>query len=192
MSMQARPLTLFLAALAAVVIGLATVAVIQSRLDATVNVDLEGDWLLTHVVQWGPYKGWTFRYRLHLERTDGALRGGGETLSVNGHQPGPRERTTLDVVRTLRDRGTLTAWLFERNGERAGRGAIQWRLSDPNRLVGTFRTTFYRGASVAQRIEAQGLETQLEAPQANARRAQSSPVATGRSSDRIHSLQEPG
>lgn len=152
--MHVRPVTAFLAALATVVVTLAAVAVIQSRLEATPEIDLAGDWLLTHIVQWGPYKSWTFRYRLSLSGGDGArVRGEGETLSVNGRPPAPGERTTLQVVDTLSDRGILIAWVFERNGDRAGRGAIKWRVANENRLVGSFRTTFYRGSSVAQRLD---------------------------------------
>jgi hypothetical protein len=150
--MKVRPVTAFLAALAAVVLGLAAIAVIQSRLEGAATIELEGDWLLTHIVQWGPYKSWTFRYRLRLTGDSDGAQGQGETLSVNGRPPGPGERTTLQVVKTLRDRGYLLAWIFERNGERAGRGAIKWRVASEDRLVGSFRTTFYRGASVAQRL----------------------------------------
>lgn len=148
-------MTLFLGALALIVVGLAAVAVIQSRLETGPEVELIGEWRLTHIVQWGPYKGWTFDYLVRFTDTDGEVRAQGETRFVNGQPPGPDERTTLDVVRTLTDRGNIIAWFFERNGVRAGRGAIKWRVFDQNRLLGTFRTTFYRGASVAQRVEAE-------------------------------------
>lgn len=150
--MTMRPVTGFLLALAAVVTVLAAVAVVSSRLDATSDIGLDGEWELYHLVQWGPYKTWSFRYRLRVREQDGRLRGEGETLAVNNRGPGPRERTTLQVVDGMRKRGQIIAWVFERNGDRAGRGAIKWRVADDNRLVGTFATTFYRGASVAQRI----------------------------------------
>jgi len=136
-----------------VVLTLAAVAVIQSRIGSGPAIDLAGDWLLTHIVQWGPYKSWTFRYRLSLSGEEGApVTGNGETVSVNGRPPAPGERTTLQVVDTLHDRGFVIAWVFERNGDRAGRGAVKWRVANGNRLVGSFRTTFYRGSSVAQRL----------------------------------------
>ena len=147
-----RPVSAFLSSLAAVVMLLALVAVIHSRLDATPEIPLDGDWELHHLVQWGPYKSWSFRYRLSLREQDGRLRGEGATLAVNQQSPGLGEQTTLQVVDGMRDRGQIIAWVFERNGERAGRGAIKWRVADENRLVGTFATTFYRGVSVAQRI----------------------------------------
>jgi hypothetical protein len=150
--MNVRPVTAFLAALAAVVLGLAAVAVIQSRFEGASTVDLDGDWLLTHIVQWGPYKSWTFRYRLRLADDGARVTGDGETLSVNGRPPMPAERTTLQLVNIVRDRGSIIAWVFERNGDRAGRGAIKWRAAGEDRLVGSFRTTFYRGSSVAQRV----------------------------------------
>ncbi|NBC49444.1 MAG: hypothetical protein GVY22_16015 [Gammaproteobacteria bacterium] len=161
--MKVRPVTAFLMALAAIVLALAAVAVIQSRIESIPTIDLEGDWLLTHLVQWGPYKSWTFRYRLSLSGEGIAVSGEGETLSVNGRPPGPRERTTLQVVETILDKGYVIAWVFERNGERAGRGAIKWRVASDNRLVGSFRTTFYRGASVAQRLIPEGEEEEESA-----------------------------
>lgn len=156
--MKVRPVTAFLMALGTIVLVLAAVAVIQSRIESIPTIDLEGDWLLTHLVQWGPYKSWTFRYRLNLTGEGIAVRGQGETLSVNGRPPGPGERTTLQVVETILDKGYILAWVFERNGDRAGRGAIKWRVASENRLVGSFRTTFYRGASVAQRVIPEGEE----------------------------------
>ncbi len=150
--MRVRPVTAFLLALAAVAMLLATVAAIHSRFETTTEVALDGEWELHHLVQWGPYKSWSFEYRLSLRELNGRLRGEGETLAVNGQRPGPGQQTTLQVVDGMRERGEVIAWFFERNGERAGRGAIRWRVADENRLVGTFATTFYRGASVAQRV----------------------------------------
>jgi hypothetical protein len=51
----------------------------------------------------------------------------------------------------MHDGRSLIAWFFERNGERAGRGAIKWQVLDDDRLVGTYATTFSRGSSVALR-----------------------------------------
>ncbi len=150
--MRMRPVSAFLLALAAVVMLLAMVAVIHSRFDATPEVALDGDWELHHLVQWGPYKGWSFHYRLRLREQGRRLRGEGATLGVNRQSPGPGEQTTLQVVDGIRDRGQIIAWVFERNGDRAGRGAVKWRAVDKNRLLGTFTTTFYRGVSVAQRV----------------------------------------
>lgn len=148
-----RPLSAFLLALAAIVMVFASIAVVQRRFDASPDVALEGQWKLYHLVQWGPYKSWSFEYLLKLREDDGHLRGTGTTLAVNGEGPGPREQTTLQVVDGMRERGQIIAWIFERNGDRAGRGAIRWRIVDQNRLVGTFATTFYRGAAVAQRVD---------------------------------------
>ncbi|MBK1619623.1 hypothetical protein CKO42_14480 [Lamprobacter modestohalophilus] len=150
--MKMRPVSAFLLSLAGVVLLLASVAVVQSRFDSTPNIALDGDWDVHHLVQWGPYKSWRFHYRLSLREQDGRLHGEGVTLAVNGGRPGVREQTTMQVVDGVRERGQIIAWVFERNGDRAGRGAIKWRVADANRLVGTFATTFYRGASVAQRI----------------------------------------
>ncbi|MEA3639139.1 MAG: hypothetical protein VBE63_04260 [Lamprobacter sp.] len=153
--MRMRPVTAFLLALASVVMLLAGVAVIHSRFDASTGAGilLDGDWELHHLVQWGPYKGWRFQYQLTLSEQDGRLYGEGVTLAVNDHSPGPREQTSLQVVDGVREHGQIIAWIFERNGDRAGRGAIKWRVVDEHRLVGAFATTFYRGASVAQRIK---------------------------------------
>ena len=150
--MTMRPVTALLLALAAVAMLLAGVAVIQSRLDTASKIALDGEWDLHHLVQWGPYKTWSFHYRIILREEHGRLRGEGVTLAVNGNSPGLREQTTLQVVDGMRERRQIIAWIFERNGERAGRGAIRWRVVDENRLVGTFATTFYRGISVAQRV----------------------------------------
>jgi hypothetical protein len=150
--MTLRPVTAFLVALTAIVVLLAAVAVVQTRLDQGPALELDGEWELAHRVQWGPYKSWTFDYRISLERTGEGITGNGETIAVNGDPPGPGQRTTLQVVNGMRERGKIIVWFFERNGDRAGRGAIKWRVADENRLVGTFATTFYRGASVARRI----------------------------------------
>lgn len=150
--MSMRPVSAFLLTLAAVVMLLAAVAVIQSRFDTTTDIALDGHWELYHLVQWGPYKDWSFRYQLQLSEQDGRLQGEGETIAVNDGKPGPRAQTSLQLVEGLRRRDQIIIWIFERNGDRAGRGAIKWRVADENRLVGTFATTFYRGASVAQRV----------------------------------------
>ncbi|MBK5938648.1 hypothetical protein [Halochromatium roseum] len=156
--MKIRPLSAFLLSLAGVVLLLASVAVVQSRLDTTPYIALDGNWDIHHLVQWGPYKTWSFHYRLSLREQRGRLYGEGVTLLVNGDRPGAREQTTLQVVDGVRERGQIIAWVFERNGDRAGRGAIKWRVVDANRLVGTFATTFYRGASVAQRVVADAVD----------------------------------
>jgi hypothetical protein len=147
-----RPVSAFLMALASVGMLLAAVAVIHSRLDRTPDIALDGDWELHHQVQWGPYKDWSFDYRVTLREQDQRLRGEGATLAVNGGVPGPREQTTLQVVDGVRERGQIIVWVFERNGDRAGRGAIKWRVADQDRLIGTFATTVHRGVSVAQRL----------------------------------------
>jgi hypothetical protein len=147
-----RPVSAFLLSLSGVVLLLVVVAVIQSRLDSTPEIALDGDWELQHQVQWGPYKSWRFHYHLSLREEGGRLRGEGRTLAVNGVSPVAGEQTTLQVVDGLRDRGQIIAWVFERNGDRAGRGAIKWRVVDDNRMLGIFATTFYRGVSVAQRV----------------------------------------
>lgn len=160
--MTMRPVTAFLLALATVAMLLAAVAVIQGRFDTRTEIALDGEWNLHQLVQWGPYKTWNFHYRLNLREEHDRLRGEGMTLAVNGSSPGPLEQTTLQVVDGMRERGQVIAWIFERNGERAGRGAIKWRVVDENRLVGTFATTFYRGASVAQRVADERLSSNEE------------------------------
>jgi hypothetical protein len=146
-----RTLTSFLAALTAVVLILAGTAVLQSRLTPAPVIDLDGRWRIAHTVTWGPFKSWVFEYDVRLLEMPGGFSGRGETVAVNGRPPRAGERTSLDIVRGLDDGGALIGWFFERNGERAGRGALKWRVLDQDRLVGTFATTFYRGASVARR-----------------------------------------
>ncbi|MCF7990667.1 MAG: hypothetical protein K9M02_09510 [Thiohalocapsa sp.] len=149
-----RSATTFLAALAAVVLVLASIAALQTRFAEERTLDVAGDWTLSHQVRRGPFKGWTFDYRLHIEEDGGRLRGTGKTVAVNGRAPRDGERTTLQVIDGMQRRGSIIAWVFERNGERAGRGALRWRADSDDLLIGTFVTTFYRGVSVAQRIEA--------------------------------------
>jgi hypothetical protein len=151
-----KPVSAFLVALATIAMSLALVAGVQARLGGAAALDPGGEWLVTHRVQWGPYKDWIFRYRIGLRFEDGQLRGTGETVSVNGRPPREGERTTLQIVDGLWNRGCLIAWAFERNGARAGRGALRWRVADGGRLVGTFTTTFHRGSSVAQRADVGG------------------------------------
>lgn len=148
-----KPVGAFLVALGTIAMSLALVAGVQTRLGGAAELDPGGEWLVTHRVQWGPYKDWIFRYRIGLRFEDGQLRGTGETVSVNGRPPREGERTTLRIVDGLWNRGSLIAWVVERNGARAGRGALRWRVADGGRLVGTFATTFHRGSSVAQRVE---------------------------------------
>lgn len=150
--MTMRPVTAFLRALAALAMLLAAVTVIHSRFDTSAEIVLDGAWELHHLVQWGPYKSWSFRYRLNLRGEHGHLRGQGATVAVNGSEPSSGEQTTLQIVDGTRERGQIIAWIFERNGERAGRGAIRWSVANEDRLVGTFATTFYSGASVAHRV----------------------------------------
>lgn len=151
-----RSATAFLAALAVVILVLASIAALQTRFGAESNVDPSGEWALSHQVRRGPFKGWTFDYRLHIEVEDGRLRGMGETVAVNGRPPREGERTTLQIVDGMERGASMIAWVFERNGERAGRGAIRWRADSRDLLIGTFVTTFYRGVSVAQRIGPEG------------------------------------
>jgi hypothetical protein len=149
--MAIRTVTGFLGALAAVVTVLAAVAVVQSRLDAGTAIDLTGPWLVTQTVERGPNKSWTYQYRVTMEPRGDGFVGKGETVAVNGRPPGPGERTTFDIVRGMQNGRSLIAWFFERNGDRAGRGAVKWRLLDVDRLVGTYATTVSRGTSVAVR-----------------------------------------
>jgi hypothetical protein len=149
--MGMRTLTGFLGALLVVVLGLMVVAVVQTRLEARPDIDLNGEWHIAHRVEQGPYRSWTFEYRVLLTERDDGFVGQGETIAVNGRPPRLPEQTTLDIVRGMRDGRSLIAWFFERNGERAGRGAIKWQVLDDDRLVGTYATTFSRGSSVALR-----------------------------------------
>jgi len=149
--MAIRAVSGFLGALTAVVVVLVLVAVVQTRLESRPVGALAGDWLITHTVEKGPYKSWSYEYRVTLEARGRGFVGKGETIAVNGRPPRNGERTTLDIVRGMRRGDNLIAWFFERNGERAGRGAIKWRQFDADRLVGTYATTFSRGTSVALR-----------------------------------------
>jgi len=149
--MALRAITAFLGALTAVALVLVVIAVVQARLASSADIDLDGEWRLAHRIEKGPYKAWTFAYRVRLTEQPGGFTGRGETIAVNGRAPEPHERTTLDIVRGVIDEGSLIAWFFERNGERAGRGALKWRIVDDDRLVGHYATTFSSGASVALR-----------------------------------------
>jgi hypothetical protein len=152
--MAIRTVTGFLGALAAIVLVLAVVAVVQTRIEQRPDIELDGQWRLAHTIEKGPYKTWTFEYDLTLSERDGGFVGHGETVAVNGRPPKPHEQTTLDIVRGMVEGRSLIAWFFERNGERAGRGAIKWQVLDADRLVGTYATTFSAGASVALRPSA--------------------------------------
>ena len=151
--MPIKSLTAFLAALLAVVSVLSAAAVIQTRLSAPSLNELAGDWRLSQQVTWGPFKDWVFDYELRLRDVGGRLRGEGETILVNGRPPRPAERTTLQVVDGMLRGNSVIAWVFERNGERAGRGAITWKLAEPGLMVGRWQTTFYSGRTVATREE---------------------------------------
>jgi hypothetical protein len=148
-----RTTTWFLVALGLVVALVTAVGVYQARLDERRVIELDGEWRLQHRVLQGPFKSWVYEYRLRLSFDGKRLVGEGETLSVNGHAPGSGERTTLQVVNGMIRRGDVIAWVFERNGERAGRGAIRWHIDGPDLLIGSFATTFHRGASVARRVD---------------------------------------
>jgi len=149
--MAIRTVTGFLGALTTIVVVLAVVAVVERRIEQRPDIDLDGQWRLAHTIEKGPYKTWTFEYDLTLAERDGGFVGQGETVAVNGRPPEPHEQTTLDIVRGMVEGRSLIAWFFERNGERAGRGAIKWQVLDPDRLVGTYATTFSAGSSVALR-----------------------------------------
>ncbi len=62
-----------------------------------------------------------------------------------------RERTTLQVVDGMLRGNRVIAWVFERNGARAGRGAMTWKMAEPGLLVGRWQTTFYSGTAVLAR-----------------------------------------
>ena len=146
--MPIKSFTAFLGALLAVILVLAATAVIQTRLTAPSLEELDGEWHLSQQVTWGPFKDWVFEYRLRLRDVDGRLRGEGETIRVNGQPPGPAERTTLQVVDGMLRGNNVIAGFFERNGSRAGRGAMKWKIVEPGLLVGRWQTTFYRGTAV--------------------------------------------
>lgn len=152
--MPIKTLTAFLGALLAVILVLAATAVIQTRLAAPSLDELGGEWHLSQQVTWGPFKDWVFEYRLRLREVDGRLRGDGETIRVNGRAPRLEERTTLQVVDGLLRGSSVIAWVFERNGARAGRGAMTWKVAEPGLLVGHWQTTFYSGTAVLTRAAA--------------------------------------
>ena len=65
----------------------------------------------------------------------------GETIRVNGRPPRPEERTTLQVVDGMLRGNRVIAWVFERNGARAGRGAMTCKMAEPGLLIGRWQTT---------------------------------------------------
>jgi len=146
--MPIKSFTAFLGALLAVILVLAATAVIHTRLTAPSLNELDGEWHLSQQVTWGPFKEWVFEYGLRLRVVDGRLRGEGETIRVNGRPPRPDERTTLQVVDGMLRGNRVIAWVFERNGARAGRGAMTWKMAEPGLLVGRWQTTFYSGTAV--------------------------------------------
>lgn len=149
--MPIKSLTAFLTALLAVILVFSAAAVIQTRLRAPSLDEVTGDWRLSQQVTWGPFKDWVFDYEVRLREVGGRLRGEGETILVNGRPPRVEERTTLQVVDGLLRGNSIIAWIFERNGVRAGRGAITWKLAEPGLMVGHWQTTFYSGRTVASR-----------------------------------------
>ncbi|MGB5736669.1 MAG: hypothetical protein WBM40_19750 [Thiohalocapsa sp.] len=149
-----KSFTVFTVALLAVILVLAAAAVIQTRLAAPSLASLAGEWRLSQQVTRGPFKDWVFEYQLRLRETGGRLRGEGETILVNGRLPRPAERTTVQLVDGMLRGSSVIAWVFERNGARAGRGAMRWKIAEPNLLVGHWQTTYYSGTTVMVRADA--------------------------------------